>query len=88
MMPVNYLSAVGIGFVWGWMIAYFYGPAIKRRPFKNIALLILATLLLTLQLLAFVGRSSLPFFAGALIIAILILSVTERQIRKRRIGIK
>lgn len=69
-MLITLLGSIGVGLVWGWLIAGFSGSG--RKPVLNILVLSVATTVILAEVVWLAGWRSAAFFLGAAGIAFLI----------------
>ncbi|RMG95736.1 MAG: hypothetical protein D6706_11390 [Chloroflexi bacterium] len=77
-------GGVGIGLVWGWLLALVSRGVWQERPFRHVAYLFLATLILSLQIFLFTGINTLSIFLFSSLLAFLIHLSWQSQIRQQR----
>lgn len=75
------LGSVGVGLVWGWLIAGVSGSG--RKPILNVLLLFVATALLLTEVLWLAGWRSVAFVFSAAVIAFLIHRSWQRVLFNR-----
>jgi hypothetical protein len=68
-MLITFLGSIGVGLVWGWLIAS--APSSVRKPILNVLLLSVATALILAEVLWLAGWRSAAFVFGAAGIAFL-----------------
>src|SRR5260370_39826759 len=80
-MLIRLLGSVGVGLVWGWLIAGVSGSG--RKPILNVLLLSVATALILAEVLWLAGWRSDAFLLGAAGIAFLIHRCWRRLLYNR-----
>jgi hypothetical protein len=80
-MLITLLGSIGVGMVWGWLLAGVSGSG--RKPILNVLLLSVATTLLLAEVLWLAGWRSAVFLLGAAGMAFLIHRCWRRVLYNR-----
>jgi hypothetical protein len=80
-MLITVLGAVGLGLVWGWLIAWLIGQAC-RSP-RTIFALSVATLLLAVEVLFLAGSLAVVFSLGMVVLSLVLSLAWQYGLRKR-----
>ncbi len=80
-MLISALGAVGLGLVWGWLMAWLIGQAL-RSP-RTAFVLGIATLLLAAEVLFLAGMLALVFSLGMMALALVLSLAWQHRLRKR-----
>ncbi len=80
-MLISVLGAIGLGLVWGWLMAWLIGQAL-RSP-RTIVVLGVATLLLATEVLFLAGRLALVLSLSMVVLALVLSLAWQHRLRKR-----